>query len=54
MTLLRNLLALAVLIVIPVVLYLGWNKHLGLAWTIMLSYLGVLGYLVWLDKKGQR
>jgi len=51
MTNLRNLVALAALIIIPFVLYLGWNKQLVLAWVMILSYLGLLGIMIWKTRR---
>lgn len=52
MTLLRNLVAVAALIVIPIAFYLAWNKHLAAAWLLMLGYAAVLGYFVWSARRG--
>lgn len=47
MNVLRNIVALAALVVIPTALILGWNKHLTLAWLLLLLYAATLGFLTW-------
>ncbi|MGB9690717.1 MAG: hypothetical protein ACPL7D_00950 [Candidatus Sumerlaeaceae bacterium] len=47
---LKNLAALASVFVIPLALYLGWNKHYLAAWLLMLAYAAALGYLSFEDR----
>lgn len=47
MALLRNLVALAAIVIIPFALYLGWQKHLAAAWGLLLVYGATLAFLQW-------
>ncbi len=51
MTGLKNLVAMAAFLVIPVVLYLGWNKYYIAAWLLMIAYAATLGYLYFADRR---
>ncbi|MCX7625394.1 MAG: hypothetical protein N2Z21_04205 [Candidatus Sumerlaeaceae bacterium] len=51
MAALRNLVAAAALLVIPLAFYLAWNKHIASAWLLMVGYAALLGYFVWSSRR---
>jgi uncharacterized membrane protein len=51
MTNLRNLVALAAIVILPLALYLGWEKKTVLAWSTLVVYAAVLGYFTWQSRR---